>query len=92
MALVVGVAELFEAREQVVAQVKFDVARDADNNPAGEELEDPLGDGDGEQQSSVDQELVAGDPFVKIVRGLANHQRKQDPNPVRQKTQAVPTA
>ena len=47
--LVVGVAQVFQTREKIVAQVELDVARDADHDPAGKELEDSLGDGDGEQ-------------------------------------------
>jgi len=49
VALIVGVAEAFEAREQIVAQIEFNVARNADHDPASEELEDAFAEGDGEQ-------------------------------------------
>ena len=42
-ALVEAVREPLEMREQVVAQVEFDFARDADEDPAGQVLEDTFG-------------------------------------------------
>ena len=33
--LVVGIGKLFQVLEKIVAQIEFDVARDANHNPAG---------------------------------------------------------
>ena len=41
-ALVVAVGEPLQMGEQVVAQVEFDLARNADEDPAGQILEDGL--------------------------------------------------
>ena len=82
MALVVGIRQAFEAREKIVAQVELDVARDADDDPAGQELEDSLGDGDTEQDGSVEQKLVAGDASVQIVGSFAQNEREQDPDAI----------
>ena len=49
VALVVGVGQAFEPGEEIVAKVEFDVAGNADDDPARQELEDPFGDGEGEQ-------------------------------------------
>ena len=88
IALVVRITQAFKAREQIVPQVEFNVARDTDHNPAREELEDSFGDGDGEQQSGVNQKLVPrgacsqiGGRF-QVIRGFADNQRKQHPNAV----------
>ena len=45
--------------EQIVAQVEFDFARDANHNPAGQELEDAFHSGDGQQQHGVGEEFLA---------------------------------
>ena len=42
-ALVEAVGKRFQVAEQIVAQVELDVARDADQDPAGQELKDALG-------------------------------------------------
>ncbi len=48
-ALVVGVRKAFQVLEQIVAQVKLDLAGNADHDPAGQELKDALGRGYGQQ-------------------------------------------
>jgi len=42
VALIVGMREAFEVREQIVAEVKFDVGEIPMNDPARQELEDAL--------------------------------------------------
>ena len=81
-ALVVAVGEALEVGEQVVAEVEFDFARNADQDPAGQVLEDRLDAGDGEQHRRVGQQFVAGDALVQVVDGAADDQREQDPDAV----------
>ena len=47
------------------------------------ELEDSFGGGNGKQQYGINQKLVPGDIFVEIVGGLAEYQRKQNPDAIR---------
>ena len=61
VALVVGVREAFEVREQVVAQIELDIARDADDYPARQKLEDSLGQRDGDDEQGVGEKFLAGD-------------------------------
>ena len=82
VALVVGVGQAFEPGEEIVAKVEFDVAGNADDDPARQELEDPFGDGESEQDAGVDQEFVASHAVVKIVSSLAEHQREENPDTV----------
>ena len=84
MALVVGVGKAFETREQIVAQIELDVARDADDDPASEELEDSFGDRDGEQHSGIEQKFVAGYAGVEVVGSAAEDEREEDPDAVGQ--------
>ena len=70
--------------EQVVAQVEFDVARDADHHPAGQELEDTLGDEDSNDQQGVLGEYVAGDGLAEVVNRMLDDARKLHRNAVRQ--------
>ena len=82
MALVVGIREAFESQKKIVAQVELDVARNADDDPAGQELKDSLGGGDTEQDGSVEQKLAAGDASVQIVGSFAQNEREQDPDAI----------
>ena len=82
MALVVGVAQVFQAGEKIVAEIELDVARNANHHPAREELEDSFSDGDGEKHSRVDEQLVLGNAGVQIVGSFADHQREQDPDAI----------
>ena len=43
--------------EQIVAQIEFDLARDADQDPAGKKLEDGFGARDGQQVTGIGQQL-----------------------------------
>ncbi len=58
-------------REQIVAQIELDVAGNANDDPAGQELKDALGDEDGDNQRSVKEKFVAGDAGVNKVVGRA---------------------
>ena len=42
-ALIVGIGKPFQVAEEVIAQIEFNLARNADQLPAGKELEDPFG-------------------------------------------------
>ena len=81
-ALIEAVGKPLQMREQIVAQVEFDLARDADQDPARQELEDGFDAGDGQQHEGVGQEFVTGYALVEIVDGAANDQRKENPDPV----------
>ena len=81
-ALVEAVGEPLEMGEQVVAQVEFDLARDANQDPAREELEDGFGAGDGEQPSGIGQQLMHSDALVQVVDGAADDQREENPDAV----------
>src|SRR5580704_15408650 len=58
--LIVGVRQALEVREQVVAQIEFDIARDSDDHPARQKLEDALDQSDGNDEERVSEKLVAG--------------------------------
>src|SRR5208337_934745 len=57
-ALVKTVGEPLEMSEQVIAQIEFDFARDADQDPASKVLEDSLGSSDRKQPRRIGQQLV----------------------------------
>ncbi len=82
VALIVGVRKAFEVSEQIVAQVKFDVARNADDYPAGQELEDALGDKNGDHGQRVLHELLGGHSGMEIVGRMAENLRKLNRNRV----------
>ena len=82
VALVVGVGEAFEMGEEIVAQVEFDVARDSDDDPACQELEDAFDQGNGEHSRRVEEQFVARDTRVEVVDGATQDLREEDPNSV----------
>ena len=82
VALVVGVGEAFEVGEQIVAQIEFDVAGNADDHPARQKLEDSFGQRDGDDEQGVGEKFLAGDAGVQIVDGAAQNLRKEDPDAV----------
>jgi hypothetical protein len=82
IALVVGVREAFEVREQVVAQIELDIAGDADDYPARQKLEDSLGQRDGDDEQGVGEQFLAGHAGLKIVDGAAEDLRKEYPDSV----------
>ena len=71
IALVERVGKTFQVREQIVTQIELDVAGNANDDPAGQELKDALGDEDGDNQRSVKEEFVAGDASMNKVVGRA---------------------
>ena len=82
VALVVGVGEALQVLEQVVAQIEFDIAGDADDDPARQKLEDAFDEGDGDYEQGVGQEFLAGYTGVKIVDRAAQDLREEDPDSV----------
>src|SRR5579864_2251697 len=80
--LVVAVGKALQAREEIVAQVVFDLARDADHQPARQKLKDSLGPGNGNQQQRVDHELLPRGLLIEIVNGAADYLREQHPDSV----------
>ena len=81
-ALIKAVGEPLQMSEEVVAQIEFDFARNADQNPARQELEDGFNAGNPQQHQSVGEQLLAGDAAIQIVDGAADDQRKQNPDAV----------
>ncbi len=62
-ALIEAVGEPLQMREQIVAQIEFDLARDADQDPARQVLKDGLDAGDRQQQQRILQtswRIIAG--------------------------------
>ena len=84
VAQIIGVAETFEAGEQVIAQVEFDVARDADHDPTGKELEDSFPNRDREQQPGEEKKFVASNAFQQGVGSDPQHLGTQNLNAVGQ--------
>ena len=80
--LVVAVGKRFQMAKQIVAQIELDIARDADHDPAGKELENAFADRYGHQHEGVGGKLIAGDSRVQIVDGPADHQGKENPDAV----------
>ena len=59
-ALVVGIGKTSRCRNKIVAQVEFDFARNADDDPAGQKLENAFDRGHRQQQQRIGKQLVAG--------------------------------
>ena len=68
--------------EEVVAQVEFNFPRDADQNPAGQELEDSLGQSYADQQQGIDHQLVIGDSVAEAVDGSLDYFGEENPGAV----------
>ena len=77
-ALVEAVGQRFQMAEQIVAQVEFDFARNADQDPASEELEDGLAAATASSSQGIGQQLVAGNAQVQIIDGAADDQRERE--------------
>src|SRR5262249_27269906 len=80
--LIEAVGKCFQMGEQIVAQVKLNLARDADHQPSRQELEDALGAGNAQQHKGVDQELMASGAAIQVVHRALDHLRKQHPDSV----------
>ena len=83
-ALVVRVRKPFEVPEQIIAEIKFDFAGNADHDPAGQKLENPLGGRHRQQEQRIGNQFVASDAEMKVVYGSLDYQRKQNPNSIGQ--------
>src|ERR1019366_820262 len=75
-------AESAAGEDQVVAQIELDIARDSDDHPARQKLEDSLDQSDGDDEQRVGEKLLTGHARVKIVDGAAENLRKEDPDSV----------
>ena len=82
VALIVGVGQAFEVSEKVVTQIEFNNARDSDDHPARQKLEDALDQSDGNDEERVSEKLVAGDSGVEIVDGATQDLREENPDAV----------
>ncbi len=81
--LVVRVRERFQVAEEIIAQIVLNLARDADHQPAGQELKDALAQRQRHQQQGINQDLVLGHAvLVQIVDGAANHLGREHPQTV----------
>ncbi len=69
-------------REEVVAQVVFDLARHADDDPARQELEDALGERHADKLERVLEDLLLSDTRAHVVDGDAQDLGKEDPDGV----------
>src|SRR6185312_12142549 len=80
--LVVAVIESRQMGKHVIAQVVLDLARNADHDPASQELKNAFRSCDGEQQERVNKEFVAGSGPVQIINGPLQYLRKINPDTV----------
>jgi len=69
-------------REQVIAQIEFDIARNADDHPARQELKNSLDQGDSDDQERVGKEFLTGHTGVQIVDSAAQDLREKYPDSV----------
>ena len=69
--------------EEIVAQVKLNLAGNTDDDPAGEKEEDALGGGDGDQQPGIEQDLLLRDAPVQVVNSDADYLGEKDPDDIR---------
>ncbi len=74
-ALVEAEVEGFEMAEEIVAQVELDLARDADDDPAGEELEDSFAGGNCDQQPAPGEQLAVSDAVIQVVNDALDDAR-----------------
>ncbi len=68
--------------EQVVAQVKLNVSRNANENPAGQELKDALGERYAKDHQRVGRQFLSRHVAVQTIHCLANDLREQNPDAV----------
>jgi hypothetical protein len=61
--------------EEIVAQIELDFTRDADNDPAGEELKDSFANGDGDEKPAPGEQLAVGEAAVQVVDDKADEAR-----------------
>src|SRR5215831_15449808 len=80
--LVIPVRKSLEMREKVVAQIKLDFARNANQNPSREVLEDRLYGSDGQQVERILEQSMYSDLGVQVADGVTNHHGKENPHGV----------
>ncbi len=68
--------------EEIVPEIKFDHARDADDYPAREELEYAFRQSDGDDQKGIGEELLARDTGIQIIDSASNDLREENPDAV----------
>ena len=73
---------MLKVSEEVVAKIEFDIAADADDDVAGQELKDAFEEGDADDEQRVDEQLMAGDAGVEVVDGAADDLREENPDSV----------
>ena len=81
-ALIVRVGKAFEMTEEVVAQIEFDFAGDADHDPAGQKLKDSFARSHRQQEQRIGDELVPSDTEMKVIHRPADYLRKKNPDAV----------
>ena len=81
-ALVVGIRKPFQVFEQVVAQIKFDLAGNPNQLPAGQKLKNAFGYGNRDQYQGIEDELVAGYTLLNVIHGVSHLKRELRPNEV----------
>jgi hypothetical protein len=64
--------------EEVVAHLKLNFARDADDNFTVEIKEEAFGAPDAENQSGVSEDLLAVDPVFEVIECSADEQGNED--------------
>src|SRR5262249_11283712 len=77
--LKIGVRKRLQVREEIVAQVEFNLARDADHQPSRQKLEDALDTGNGQQQQGINQDFVLRHSRFEVVDGTSDDLGKQHP-------------
>ncbi len=81
--LVVRIGKRFKMAKHVIAQIVFNLTRDADHKPAGQKLEHALAQRQSDQQCGINQYFVLRDAMVvQIVDSAAHHLRREHPKAV----------
>ena len=90
-ALIVRIRKRFQMLKEIVAQVEFDLTRNADQNPPHQKLKETFTERDHNQRKRVRDDLVAGDAPIQIVDRTADDLRKEYPDGViQQKREPAP--
>ena|SRR5215475_5362298 len=69
-------------REEIVAQIEFNLPRDADQNPPSQELKNALRQGDSEQPKRIVGDLVSRDAVVQVISYPSENLGECNPDPV----------
>ncbi len=83
VSLVIRVRKRFQVREEVIAQLVFNIPRNADHQPARQELENPLAQANHHQHKGVRDDLLPGNAAIEGIDRAANDLGKQRPYSVR---------